>query len=155
MDLFEFLDGASPWWWVALAFALGAIEILTFSFFLIWPAIAALIVALVLWLVPDLSGVVQALTFALAAVVLTVLGRQIVLSKKSSTDADRLNNRAAVMIGRKIKLTQAAEPGIATSIDVDGIRWRARVGKEHRAVQEGQIVTVTGVDGMTLLIEPS
>ena len=39
VDLFAFLDGASPWWWVAFAAALGAVEMLTFTYFVLWLAL--------------------------------------------------------------------------------------------------------------------
>ena len=42
----------SPWWWVALAILLGAIEMLTPTTVLVWSALAALVTALALWLAP-------------------------------------------------------------------------------------------------------
>ncbi|MEM1152308.1 MAG: hypothetical protein AAGI03_17475 [Pseudomonadota bacterium] len=104
MDVFSFMDGASPWWWVALALALGTVEVLTFSFFLIWPGLAALAVAIALWIFPDMSGSAQMLSFALLSAILTLGGRQWVLSKKPRSDNPGLNNRASALIGRRATL---------------------------------------------------
>ena len=73
--MFGFLQAMSPWWWVAFAVALGALEMATMSFFLIWPALAALVLALVHWLMPGLGGEVQVVLFAALAVAMTFAGR--------------------------------------------------------------------------------
>ena len=46
LDLFACLDGASPWWWIALALGLGAIEIVTFTYFMLWLGLAAFTVGI-------------------------------------------------------------------------------------------------------------
>ncbi len=71
MNLFSFLQGISPWWWLAFGVALGAVEMATMSFFLIWPAIGAAIIAGVLLVLPDLAPNAQIALFAVLAVVLT------------------------------------------------------------------------------------
>ena len=90
-DIFQFLSGISPWWWVAIALALAIVEVLTFSFFLIWPALAALAVAVLMWIMPDMSGSAQLLWFAIMAVVFTVAGRQLVFLRKPTSDNPSLN----------------------------------------------------------------
>lgn len=75
MQLFTFLTDISPWWWIAFGIALGVVEMATMSFFLIWPALAAIAVGLFLIVAPSTSGEIQIAVFAILAVVLTFAGR--------------------------------------------------------------------------------
>ena len=78
METLQFLNDISPWWWVAFALALGALEMATMSFFLIWPALSALIVAGLLAMTPSMTPEAQISTFSIVAVILTVLGRIVI-----------------------------------------------------------------------------
>ena len=155
MDIFAFLDGISPWWWVAIAFVLGTIEILTFSFFLIWPALAALVVAVLLWMFPEMSGAVQLLWFSILSVVLTLGGRQWVLSGKPTSETPGLNNRATALIGRNAVLIDALAGGALGNVEVDGIRWRARLDSAEAAADAGQSLRIVSADGMVLILAPA
>ena len=55
-----FLD-ATHWHWLALAVALAGFEMLTMSFFLIFPALSAALVGLVVYIEPTLDWQVQVL----------------------------------------------------------------------------------------------
>ena len=152
MDLFGFLDGASAWWWVALALALGIVEVLTLTFFLIWPALAALAVAAGLWMVPDMSGTTQVLIFAVLSAVATLAGRQWVLSRKPASEDPALNNRAAQLVGRRAVLIDDLSGDALGSVEVDGIRWRARLSDGAGRASSGQRLQVTGAQGMVLVL---
>ena len=151
-DLFRFLDGISPWWWVALAFALGAVEVLTFSFFLIWPGLAALGVAVLMWFVPDMSGNAQMLWFAIMAVVFTIVGRQMVLSRKPTSDTPNLNQRGAALIGRNAVVIDGFAAGGLGRVNVDGMPWRARMLDGQARPSEGNILDIVDADGMVLIL---
>ena len=73
-DLFAFLDGASPWWWITLALGLGAIEILTFTYLLLWLGLAAFTVGIGLAMFPEMPGTSQLLTFGLLSILYTAIG---------------------------------------------------------------------------------
>lgn len=152
MDVFSFLNGISPWWWVALALGLGTIEVLTFSFFLIWPGLAALVVAVALWIFPDMSGSAQILIFAVLSAALTIAGRQWVLSKKPQTENPGLNNRASALIGRRATLIEDLEGDALGNVEVDGIRWRARLSGPDSTAASGESLKITATDGMTLIL---
>ncbi|MEM1159435.1 MAG: NfeD family protein [Pseudomonadota bacterium] len=152
MDIFGFLDGASPWWWVAGAFALGIVEVLTFSFFLIWPGLAALSVAAVLWMFPETSGAGQLVWFAVLSVVYTFIGRRMVMSRPTPAEQSGLNNRALHMVGRTLELADDLTPGAVSTFEIDGIRWRGRLEEGAATARAGQTVQVTDTDGMLLLL---
>ena len=70
------LAGISPWWWVAAAIAFGAGEMLTATTYLIWPAFAAAITGLLLWLIPQMGPAAQLTLFALMTIAFIFLGRR-------------------------------------------------------------------------------
>lgn len=154
MDIFDFLTGISPWWWVAGALALGIIEVLTFSFFLIWPALAAFAVAVLMWLFPDMSGTWQILLFSALSVLFTVAGRQIVMNNKPESDAPGLNERSAQLIGRTATVIDGFAGGGVGNVEIDGVRWRARMTPGAERPTAGQVLDIVDANGMTLILAP-
>lgn len=155
MGLFGLLDSVSPWAWVALALALGAVELVTFSYYLLWLALAALSVAGGLWLVPDLSGLAQAVIFAGLAVVYTGVGWVVVTRVKSpEPEVGGLNQRTRQLVGRRAVVGPGFAAGVG-SAQIDGIPWRARLADpDAPAPVEGAVLDIVGVEGTTLILGP-
>lgn len=151
--LFGMLTGISPWWWVALAIALALAEVLTFGFFLIWPALAALTVAVLLWIFPEMSGSIQLLWFAVMAGVFTFAGRQFVLKNKPTSERPNLNQRGAALIGRNAVIVDGFVAGGLGNVEVDGVRWRAKIPDLEASPSPGEIFGVADADGMTLILQ--
>ena len=151
LDILGVLNGASPWWWIALAVAIGAVEMLTFTYFLIWFSLAAFATGVVLWLAPGLSGAEQLAVFAVLSLALTIAGR-FALSKMRATpsEAPGLNRRAEKLIGRRGKALEDFD-NVDGVVVVDGVRWRARLAQG--AARRDAPVTVIDADGMTLICE--
>ncbi|HUF86407.1 MAG TPA: NfeD family protein [Thermohalobaculum sp.] len=161
IDLFAFLDGASPWWWIAFALALGAVEIVTFTYFMLWLALAALTVGLALMLAPDLSGTAQLLGFGLFALIYTGIGWAWVRRRQSSDAAPGLNRRAAALVGRQAVVAEPFAAGVGR-VEVDGVRWRARLAERRESPPgeaappaTGAVLTITAAEGATLIVTPS
>lgn len=154
MDIFDFLNGLSPWWWVAIALVLGMIEMLSFSFFLIGPALAALVVAVLLWIVPDMTGAVQVLIFAVFSVGLTLAGRSMWVNRSPGVGASELNNRSAQLVGRNAVVIDGFAAGKMGNVEVDGIRWRAQLDEAMGATAPapGDVLRITAARGMTLVV---
>lgn len=151
-EFLSFLQDISPWWWVAFALGIATLEMATMSFFLIWPAIAAIATAAALAASPSLSGIAQILIFSIATVILTFLGRSIL--KKYGDGADEtdstLNQRGNHFVGRMGKtLDYSSGQG---AVEIDGMRWRAR-WPEGQMGTEGKMVKITSADGMTLMVD--
>jgi len=152
MEAFAFLTGLSPWWWVAFGIALGALEMATLSFFLIWPALAALAMALVMALRPETGGTAQVALFAILAIGLTFAGRALLgRFGDGGAENETLNSRARLMIGRHGEVI--AFQGPEGTIRIDGIRWRAR-WPGGASASPGESVEVIGAEGMMLLVRP-
>lgn len=147
--LVDLLTGISPWWWVALAMGLIAVEMLTLSFFLIWPALSALVVALTLSAVPNLSAPWQMLLFACFALIFTLLGRSVIYASGDGADGPdhQINRRSDQLIGRQARVIRfAAGEG---TVEIDGIPWRA-VSEAPNAPSTGDTVRITGCAGTLL-----
>lgn len=150
MEFFDFLRDISPWWWVAFGLGLGALEMATMSFFLIWPALAALVTAGILAMAPATSGALQITYFAIFAVVLTFVGRYLLNRFGDGGEVNEtLNARANLMIGRHAEVLAFSGP--EGHVKIDGIRWRA-LWQEGLTAQEGDTVHITDADGMTLIV---
>jgi len=152
MEFFANLNGISPWWWVAFGIALGAVEMMTMSFFLIWPGLAALLLAVLLALVPGLGGEAQIAIYAGLAMALTFLGRSL-MHRYGNDDgtASSLNSRANLMIGRHAEVQEFTGPEGA--VVIDGVRWHA-IWPEGATATPGSMVEINGANGMSLLVAP-
>ncbi len=152
MDLIHMLDGMSPWWWVVIGFALGSLEMATVSFFLIWPGLAALVMAGLMVLAPNMSGVMQISLFAILSIILTFAGRYLLYKYGDGGDtADQtINNRAAQLIGQTAKVLEFT--GGNGVVEIDGMRWRAQWAEKQKSTP-GQSVRVTQADTMLLYVE--
>jgi inner membrane protein len=141
----------SPWWWVALAILLGAIEMLTPTTVLVWSAAAALVTALVLWLAP-LGLAAQVALFAVLSIVFTFAGRAMLPRRLQPEDGSTLNRRADQVLGREAVVV-GFDHGDG-QVTVDGVPWPARLEPGSAVPQAGDRVLVTGADGIVVRVRP-
>jgi len=152
MEIIQFLEGVSPWWWVILAFALGSIEVATMSFFLIWPALAALAMAGFLVITPDISGTAQIAIYAILSIIFTFVGRFLLYKygDGGGTADQTLNNRSSQLIGRPATVLDFnAGDG---AVEIEGTRWQAQWADGETA-KVGTTVRVTKADPMMVYVE--
>jgi len=151
-EMFDLVEAVSPWWWLAFGIGLGVLEMVTMSFFLLWPGLAALVMAGVVALLPTMPGELRVAVYAVLAVALTFLGRAWLNKYGDGGGAETsLNNRAARVVGRKAKVL-SCEAGEG-AVEIDGTRWHA-VWDGGTASAEGDVVDILRADGMTLRVAP-
>ena len=149
--MFGFLEGISPLWWVAFGFALGGIELLAFSYYLIWPALAAFAVGGCLVFVPDLPGNFQLGIFAALSVAFTMVGRWATAKfDQRNANVTILNDRSAQMVGRRARVIEFDRS--EGRIEIGGTQWKAR-NTGSSAVTAGDQVRVVGKEGSILFVE--
>ena len=150
----EALTGISPWWWIAAAILIAAAEMATVSFFLIWPALAALVTGIALWVSPGLTGPSQLAIFAVLTIVLTFAGRALVLRTGFMSSAPTtLNRRAEQMLGRDgVVVSFGTNEGKVT---IDGVPWISHLDDGARTPEPGDRVTVISVDGTIITVRPA
>lgn len=135
-------------WWI-LALLLIAGEVLLPGYFMLWIGLAAAAMGVLLWLVPGMGLLLQAVLFAALALAACVVYARTLRPRieRSTPGSERLNRRAAQMIGQRYVLTEAIVNG----------RGKARVGDGEWLVAGpelplGATVEVVAVDGTTLQV---
>ncbi len=141
----------SMWLWGAIGIILLAVEMATGTFYVMWFGVAALCVALVMSLFPDLSvGVQFALFSGLSLSSLAVWRRYY---KKTSTDS-RVGQSQGEEIGRIGVLVEACGPNqmgrISFTQGLMGSREWSAISDE--AIEVGVSATVVAVEGNTLRV---
>ncbi len=153
-DLLPILDNIRAWHWWALAAMMVALEMLSPTFYFLWPGIAAAVVGLILIAAPDLSADVQIVTFAVLAVVATVAWKRFApASWISNEPVGTLNQRAAQYAGRRVKVTGDFQGGRG-AILLDDSRWSA-ITSDGSNPLNGDTVEVVGADGAMLRVSRS
>ena len=150
MEIAGFMESMTPWWWVALAFLLGALEMVSGTFVLIWLALAALCMAGFQAVGVEMSFAMQTGVFAFLSIVLTFGGR-FLLDRfgDGAPESDQLNQRSQHFVGRNGKVLEYNNGEGA--IEIDGMRWRARWEDGDKS-DIGTSVRVTRAEGMTLYV---
>lgn len=136
-------------WWV-LALILIAGEVLAPGYFLLWIGIAAAAMGVIVFALPDLGVLAQAVLFAALAFISCIAYWKLVrprLQRGASAESELLNRRGARMIGQRYVLETAIVNG----------RGKARVGDGQWLVEgpdlpAGSTVEVIGVEDTTLKV---
>jgi len=149
MDIMSWLDGTQFWHWWILAAIFAGIEILAPGVFFIWLGAAAALTGVIAFVIPSLGWELEALIFAVLAVV-TVVGWRSYLKKAKAKDdpAAMLNRRGDQMVGRTAVLSEPIQNGRGKA-KIDDSVWRV----EGSDLPVGTQVKVTGVDGAILKVE--
>lgn len=150
-ELVTYFWDSTHWQWWAITMVLFAAEILLPSFFLLWPAAAALIVGILVFFFPDMAWQLQIVIFTVLSIIAMVIGRKYFAFKKTDTDKPNLNQRGKDFIGRKITLDQDIHDG-SGRLSMGDTSWLVRV-KDGSSPVKGARVEVVDVDGSTLVVK--
>jgi membrane protein implicated in regulation of membrane protease activity len=145
MELFDQID---YWHWLVLAVVLVILEVFSPGVFFLWMGIAAVIVAGVLYAMPELAWQYQLLIFALLSVAAIFSARYFLKRHPIKTDQPNLNKRGHQYVGRVFTLEEPIVNGEG-KIRVDDTTWKIR-GSD---CPEGKRVEVTGVEGVVLEVK--
>ena len=149
MDILTWLDGTQFWHWWILAAIFAGIEILAPGVFFIWLGAAAAVTGLIALVIPGMGWEIEALIFAVLAVLSVVGWRNYIKRAKAQDDpAAMLNRRGDQMIGRTAVLSEPIQNGRGKA-RIDDSVWRV----EGTDLPVGTQVKVTGVDGAILKVE--
>lgn len=139
---------ANPWWlWLTLGGLLLAAELLGTSGYLLWSGMAAVLVALLVWLVP-MPWAWQGLSFALLTVLAALWWYRWLRRRESRQPTFALNQRGQQLIGRHLTLDNALVNGFGHVRIGDG-NWRVQATEDLPA---GCDIVVVAVEGITLQV---
>jgi inner membrane protein len=134
-----------PFWiWLAVAALFLAMEVPTASGYLLWPASAAGIVALICLALP-IPQPFDLIAFAGLTIVLTILGRRFFPKKPKDQGVD-INDRGDRLKGRIGKAASAFAEGQGR-VFVDGAEWIAELEPGQAAPKLGARLEVVDVHG--------
>jgi membrane protein implicated in regulation of membrane protease activity len=145
MDLDLRFDVAA---WAVFALVLFGLEVLAPGAFMLWLAFAASAVMLVVWLVPGLSFLLQAILFVVLGLVSIQVYRTWFRRDEPESDQPALNRRTAQLVGQIVPLVSPIERGTGR-VQIADAYWTVR-GPDLPA---GTSVRIVGADGMTLQVE--
>ena len=129
-------------WWILALVLIGA-ELLTPGYFLIWIGFAAAALGIVTFFAPELSFLVQAVLFAVLALVSCfVYWRFVRKVVNESSDQPLLNRRAEQFIGQRYILDTAIVGGKG-KVRIGDSPWLAE-GPDLPAGAEVEVVSVSG-----------
>lgn len=136
--------------WLGLGLALMAAETIVPGAFLLWFGFAALFMGALVWLFPDMHGLLQVATFSALAIVAVLIYRKWFRGREPVSEQPLLNRRSEQYVGRVFVLDTPISNGFG----------KVRVGDSVWTVSgdplpAGARVTVVAVDGMTLKVEPA
>jgi membrane protein implicated in regulation of membrane protease activity len=141
MDAVSAFYFAHPFWvWLAVGAIFLAIEVVTGSGWMLWPAAAAALVG-VASLFMHLGAAVGIALFALSTIVLTYVGRRFL--RTTAPGSVDINDASGRLIGHRGEASAAFEAGLGR-VFVDGKEWSAELA-DGGAISAGTRVEVTAV----------
>ena len=149
MDALFDLHAAQPYWiWLAIGVILLAVEAAFSTEWLLWPAVAAGIVAVVAALGLPLGVLGEGALFAALTVAATLLSRQLV-QRVNPSDSPDINARDSRLVGQRAQVVQGFVDGRGR-VFVSGAEWVAEI--DGAAPLAGESVIVEAVDGSKLRV---
>ena len=131
--------------WLVSGLALIILELFLWTTFLLWVGASAITVSIVFYLIPDVGGLMQLLTFLAISVAATYLSKKYYPVK---TVDDELNEKAKTYIGKECKVN-SMEDGVI-KVQIGKSLWFA----EGTNLSVGQSVKIVDVEASTFIVEP-
>ncbi len=149
-QIISFIDQMSYWHWFAFGSILLIVEIITPTFYFLWPGVAAVTVGVLKLFVPDLSWQVAITVFGVMSVVSTIIWTVFYRRGKTTDAASNLNQRTRHYTGRRAVVAEGFRSGRGPIL-IDDTRWQA-ISDDGSDLAPGAAVEVTGADGATLRV---
>ncbi|ORT50420.1 regulatory protein [Vibrio sp. qd031] len=142
------LEQMNHWHWLAFGLLLLAGELLGTAGYFLWLGLSALLVAAILLVLP-IGWEMQWVCFAVFSLVTTWQWWRYQHNKDTQSDARRnLNQKEKQLIGKTTRLTESVQRG-HFRLRLGDSTWRASCDQD---LEQGTLVKVTDVDGITLFV---
>lgn len=144
----EILEQLQSWHWFVAGIILVMLDIFLLGGFLLGMALAAVAVALLLQLSPEMGWDWQLIYFGALSLIFTVAYLKFFRKVNEATDNPLLNDRAAQLIGRTFVLGEDLDGSGAHMLG--DTRWTLQC---RGTISGGTKVKVVGSEGMSLVVE--
>jgi Membrane protein implicated in regulation of membrane protease activity len=146
--LFDLYANQPFWVWLSIGVVLLAIELALSSEWLLWPAVAAGIVAVLSALGMRFGFGVDLLLFAVLSMGLLAVSRKLI-KRANPDDVPDINARDHRLVGQKARVVEPFVDGRGR-VFVSGAEWAALI--EGAGPEAGESVVVESIDGPTLKV---
>lgn len=150
-SLSEFYADSPFWIWLALGVVLLAVEAAFSTEWLLWPAVAAGVVAIATAIGLPLGPVGEIALFGVLTLALTLLSRRLI-KRVNPSDHPDINAREGRLVGQRARVVEAFVDGRGR-VFVSGAEWPADI--DGAPPLAGESVVVEGVDGPRLKVRPA
>ncbi len=151
MDWLAGLYATQPFWlWLGIGVILLGIEAMFSTEWLLWPAVAAGVTALLAALAPELGLKVEGAVFAALTVVLTLVSKRLV-KRVNPADVPDINDVNLRLIGQSARVVEPFNNGVGR-VFISGAEWAAEIHGSNPLV--GESVIVEQVTGGRLQVRP-
>lgn len=141
------------WVWGAIGLILLAAEMATGTFYVLWFGIAALIVAILAWLMPEISISMQLILFAIISIGTLFIWRTYYRKIETHSRVGQAQGEEIGRIGTIIESVSASQNGrIQFAQGVMGSREWVAVANE--SIEVGRQAVVVAVEGNALRVIP-
>lgn len=147
----SFLEGMNATRWGLLGLTLVGLELITGTTYILWPAAAALILAVLVFFLP-LSWEVQFVLFFILSIVLLVAGHRYLRPMMKSGEPTEVNDPGQTMLGRRVTAFSNFENGHGR-VTVGDTQWSAST--DSGDPKSGDALVIISVAGTTLIVEPA
>lgn len=144
--LVQMLESMSGTKWLIFGVLLLTLEVVTGTTYILWPAVAALIVGVMVFVLP-LGWEMQFVLFFIISTVLLFAGHKYFRPMMQGGEPSDLNDRARSMVGMRVKAIADFETGRGR-VQVGDTQWQASMDEGN--AKEGDELRITGVKGATL-----
>jgi inner membrane protein len=146
----NWLTAFGSWTWWIVAGVLFLLELAMPGVIFIWLALAAVAIGIIAFFT-DFSWQIQLVLFAVLSIVFVLIAKPWFRKRQlAGSDRPNLNRRMHAFVGRSFVLDQPIADGRG-KISIEGTWWDVRGSDQPK----GQWVTVTGVEDMRLIVEPT
>jgi len=143
------MSSMNSWTWLILGTVLLIAELFTGSTFILWPAIAAIVVGITIFIVP-LGWTMQLTLFAILSVIGLIIGEKYLRPRLDKGEDEGLNDLNSSMAGRRVLAIGDFTSGEGR-VKFGDTEWRARLYDGN--AKAGDELRVIGVEGATLNVE--
>lgn len=149
--ILAFLESMNATKWGLIGVALVGLELVTGTTYILWPAAAALILAVGVFFLP-LAWEIQFLLFTVFSITLLFLGHFYLRPLMKSDEPSDTNNPVRTLVGRRVVAFTDFDNGEGR-VTVGDTQWKAST--ETGDLKTGDKLVVTSVVGATLIVEPA
>lgn len=146
--MLELVEALNFWFWFGLGFLLLAAEVFGTGGYFLWIGLAAIVVGVIKWLIPEFSWQWQLLVFAILSIVTAIGWWKYLKVNPQNTELPLLNQRGQQHVGRVTELVDAISNGRGR-VRLDDSYWQV-AGDD---MPEGTQIKVVDVDNLVLKVE--